>query len=233
MMDKVALVTGTRKGIGFALARHLLTQGWVVVGCSRKAADIQSKNYRHYCLDITDESAVVRMIREVRRDIAPLNALINNAGSASMNHILLTPAQTCDALFKTNVTGSFIALRECAKQMARQKKGRIINISSVAAPLGLAGESIYAASKAAIESLTRTAAKELGTYGITVNAIGPTPIDTDLVRTVPKEAIDLLIQHQAIRRKGTMADVANCVDFFLRDESDFITGQTLYLGGIS
>ena len=124
-------------------------------------------------------------------------------------------------------------MRECAKQMSRNKYGRIINFSSVATPLNLEGEAIYAASKAAIESLTRTSAKELGPYGITVNAIGPTPIDTDLIRMVPKEAIDALIARQGIQRLGTVDDIINCVDFFLRKESAFISGQTIYLGGVS
>ena len=117
--------------------------------------------------------------------------------------------------------------------MSRQKKGRIINLSSIAAPLNLEGEAVYAASKAALESLTRTAAKELGSLGITVNAIGPTPIDTDLTRTVPKEAIDSLVQKQAIQRLGTTQDLIKCVDFFLDEESDYITAQTLYLGGVA
>ena len=232
-MSRVVLITGTRKGIGFNLAEHLLAQGWIVVGCSRGEPQIESKNYHHYCLDVTDEQAIVHMVREIKRQLGPIDALINNAGIASMNHILLTPTQTCSTLFETNVVGSFTVLRECAKQMTRQKRGRINNISSVATPLNLEGESIYAASEAAIESLTRTAAKELGAYGITVNAIGPTPIDTDLIRTVPKETIEKLIQRQAIQRTGTIADIANCVDFFLRDESEFVTGQTLYLGGIA
>ena len=231
-MSKIALITGTRKGIGFVLAEHLLSKGWVVAGCSRRKAEIKSANYHHYCLDITDEKAVVDMVRHIKRQIAPIYALINNAGIASMNHILLTPTQTCRSIFETNVTGSFTILRECAKQMKRQKEGRIINISSVAAPLNIEGEAIYSASKAAMESLTRTAAKELGHFGITVNAIGPTPIDTDLIRTVPKETMSSLIKRQAIQRLGTPADIANCTDFFLREESSFITGQTLYLGGI-
>ena len=232
-MSKVALITGTRKGIGLALAEHLLSQGWIVAGCSRRDAAIESANYHHYCLDISDEKAVVEMIRKIRRQSGPIHALINNAGIASMNHIVLTTKETCRSIFETNFIGGFIALRECAKQMIRQKQGRIINISSVATPLNLEGEAVYAASKAAVESLTRTAARELGPYGITVNAIGPTPIDTDLIRTVPEEAIDKLVQRQAIQRLGTVADVANCVDFFLKNESAFITGQTLYLGGIS
>lgn len=232
-MNKVALVTGTRKGIGFALAEYLISKGWIVFGCSRKEAEIKSANYHHYCLDITNEKDVVHMVREIKRRFGSIYALINNAGIASMNHVLLTPIQTCRSVFETNVTGSFILLRECAKQMSQKKRGRIVNISSVATPLNLEGEAVYAASKAAIESLTRITARELGTYGITVNAIGPTPIDTDLIRTVPKETIDQLIKRQAIQRLGTPADITNCIDFFLREESDFISGQVIYLGGIS
>ena len=232
-MSKVACITGTRKGIGRHLAEHLLAQGWLVAGCSRRAADIESENYRHYRVDVTDERAVVSMVRQIKRDLGPIHALINNAGTASMNHILLTPEKSYHSVFDTNVLGSFLLLRECAKQMSRQKKGRIINFSSVASALDLEGEALYAASKSAIESLTRTASKELAPYGITVNAIGPTPIDTDLIRLVPKESIDGLIMRQAIKRLGTFDDITNCVDFFLDDASSFITGQTLYLGGVS
>ena len=232
-MKHLALITGTRKGIGRALAEHLLEKGWTVAGCSRQPTDIQSKNYHHFSLDVADEAAVVAMVRSIKREIGPIYALINNAGIASMNHLLLTPAETCRSIFETNVSGSFICMRECAKQMSQQKKGRIVNLSSIASPLNLEGEAIYAASKAALESLTRTAAKELGPVGITVNAIGPTPIDTDLTRTVPGEAIDSLLQRQALPRLGTMPDIINCVDFFLDEKSDFITGQTLYLGGVA
>lgn len=101
-----------------------------------------------------------------------------------------------------------------------------------AVPLKLAGEAIYAASKAAVETLTAVLARELGGFGITVNAVGPVPIDTDLTRGVPPDKIAALVERQAIPRRGTAADVANVIDFFLADASGMVTGQTLYLGGV-
>ena len=117
--------------------------------------------------------------------------------------------------------------------MSRSGGGRIINFTSVANPLNLEGEAIYAASKAAVESLTKTAAKELSGMDITVNAIGPTPIETDLIKFVPKEKIEALVKQQSIQRLGTYEDILNTVDFFIKPESNFITGQILYLGGVN
>jgi 3-oxoacyl-[acyl-carrier protein] reductase len=231
-MSRIACITGTRKGIGRYLADHLLKQGWTVVGCSRRESDLQHKNYHHFCVDVTDEDAVVTMVRKIKRELAPINALINNAGTASMNHILLSPKKSYDRIFNTNVLGTYLLLRECGKQMSRNGGGRIINFSSIAAPLNLEGEALYAASKASVESLTRTAAKELADYGITVNAIGPTPIETDLIKNVPEASIQALLKRQAIARFGKYEDIANCIDFYLREESNFITGQTIYLGGV-
>ncbi|MGZ0708148.1 SDR family NAD(P)-dependent oxidoreductase [Coraliomargarita sp. W4R53] len=231
-MSRIACITGTRKGIGRHLAEYLLAQGWTVVGCSRRESDLEHANYHHYCVDVTDETAVVAMVRQIKRAVGPIYALINNAGTASMNHILLSPKKSYDRIFDTNVLGTFLLLRECGKQMSRHGGGRIINFSSIAHPLNLEGEALYAASKAGVESLTRTASKELAGYGITVNAIGPTPIETDLIKNVPTDSMQALLQRQAIPRFGTYEDVVNCIDFFLRDESAFVTGQTIYLGGV-
>lgn len=232
-MKRVACITGTRKGIGLYLAQYLLEKGWTVVGCSRRESDLQHENYRHFCVDVTDEDAVVAMVRKIKREVGPIYALINNAGTASMNHILLSPKKSYDRIFDTNVLGTYLLLRECGKQMSRSGGGRIINFSSIATPLNLEGEALYAASKASVESLTRTAAKELADYGITVNAIGPTPIETDLIKNVPEASMQALLKRQAIARFGNYEDIANCVDFYLRDESNFITGQTIYLGGVA
>jgi 3-oxoacyl-[acyl-carrier protein] reductase len=148
-----------------------------------------------------------------------------------MNHAMLTPWETVDRVLKTNVGGTFLFCREAAKVMSRPRGGRIVNFTTVAVPLRLEGEAIYAASKAAVESLTAILAKEFGPLGITVNAVGPGPIRTELLQGVPPEKLDDLLRRLAIRRFAEPADVANVIDFFLRPESDLVTGQVIYLGG--
>jgi 3-oxoacyl-[acyl-carrier protein] reductase len=228
----VMLVTGTRKGIGRFLCEHYLDQGWTVVGCSREASDLTHPHYSHFCLDVGDEAAVVSMLRAVSRAHKRLDVLINNAGIASMNHAMLTPKSTMTRIFETNVFGTFLFAREAAKLMGRRKYGRIVNFATVATPLKLEGEAAYAASKAAVVSLTEVLAREMAPFGITVNAVGPTPVPTDLVGSVPEAKMTALIARQAIPRYGEMRDVLNVIDFFIRPESDFVTGQTLYLGGV-
>lgn len=229
---KTIVITGTRKGIGKALAENYLAAGWKVVGCSRGESSIAHEHYQHFVLDVSDEDAVVAMARQIKASHGSVDALLNNAGIASMNHALLTPVSTVNRILQTNVVGTFLFCREMAKLMRRTKNGRIINFTTVAHPLNLEGEAIYAASKAAVESLTRILARELAELKITVNAIGPTPIETDLIRGVPQAKMDALLARQAVRRMGTVKDVINAVDFYLREESDFITGQVLYLGGV-
>lgn len=228
----VMVITGTRKGIGRFLAEHYLEQGWIVAGCSRDDSDLQHPDYRHFCLDVADEKAVTAMLRAVSREFGRLDALLNNAGIASMNHALLTPKSTIERIFQTNVFGTFLFCREAAKLMSRRKYGRIVNFATVATPLKLEGEAVYAASKAAVVSLTEVLAREVAGLGVTVNAVGPTPVPTDLVGSVPEAKMTALIARQAIPRYGEMRDVLNVVDFFIRPESDFVTGQTLYLGGV-
>ncbi|MDX2111082.1 MAG: SDR family oxidoreductase, partial [Verrucomicrobiota bacterium] len=207
--DKVVLVTGTSRGLGRAIVGHYLELGHVVVGCSRKPSDLVHARYRHYELDVTDESAVVSMIRDLVKTHGRLDVLVNNAGIASMNAFALTPTASVRRILETNVIAPFVMMREAAKIMMRARRGRMVNFTSVAVPLNLEGEAIYAASKAALESLTRTAAREFGQHGITVNAIGPTPIKTDLIRGVPEAKLDALIQRQAIPRYGEIDDVLN------------------------
>ena len=231
-MKKVFVITGTSRGIGRELAQNYLDAGHIVAGCSRGEPAIEHENYRHFALAVNDEKAAVKMIRAVKKEFGRIDILLNNAGIASMNHVLTTSVASVEKIFATNFLGTFIFTREAAKIMMRQKQGRIVNYSTIASALRLEGEAIYAASKAAIENFTQTAAKELADFNITVNAVGPTPVKTDLIKTVPKQKMDELLKKQAIKRFGTFNDVKNTVDFFIDDKSDFITGQIIYLGGV-
>jgi 3-oxoacyl-[acyl-carrier protein] reductase len=232
-MSRVIIITGTRKGLGKMLAEHYLSFGDKVFGCSRRMGSIEHPNYKHFSLDVSSETDVVAMVREVYKTTKRIDVLINNAGVASMNHVLLTPFSTVEKLFATNYFGTFLMCREVSKIMSRQKNGRIVNYSTVAVPLNLEGELVYSSSKAAVEQLTRVLAKELGMNGVTVNAIGPTPISTDLIKNVPENKIQELIEQQSVKRLGIFEDVLNVVDFFIAPQSNFITGQIVYLGGIN
>lgn len=232
-MNKIVIITGSRKGLGLLLSNYFLEQGDIVYGCSRKSSNIVSTNYTHFMLDISDETGVIGMIRHIYKIHKRIDILINNAGAASMNHVLLTPYSTAQKLFNTNFMGTFLMCREVAKYMIRQKEGRIINYTTVAVPLNLQGELVYSSSKAAVEQLTKVLAAEVGESGVTVNAVGPTPISTDLIKNVPVEKIEELIQYQSIKRLGVFDDVLNVIKFYIAPESNFITGQIIYLGGIN
>ena len=237
MSERVILITGTRKGIGEALAKHYLSLGDTVIGCSRTMPDWANETeygkYKHFIADVSDERTVKPIFSFIHKNFGHLDVLINNAGIASMNHSLLTPMETVRNVLSTNTMGTFLFCREAAKVMKKKKYGRIVNFSTVATPLSLEGEAIYAASKAAIVSLTRTLAKEFADFGITVNAVGPTPVHTDLIKNVSEEKINRLLSHQSIKRYGKFEDVINVIDFYTKHESEFITGQVIYLGGIA
>lgn len=240
---KVFIITGTRKGIGKELALHFLKEGHIVCGCSRGKSSIDHSNYHHFELDVNNEVQVINMVKTIKKQFGRIDILLNNAGIASMNHILLTPYQTMKNVFSTNVFGTFLFIREVGKIMSQsarilKKQGeiphfRIVNFSTVAVPLRLEGEAIYASSKSAIANLTQVASFELSEFGITVNAIGPTPIPTDLIKNVPKHKIDALLQRQAIKRFGTFQDCLNVIKFFIDEQSDFVSGQIIYLGGVN
>lgn len=233
-MDKpITLITGTSKGIGKHLANHYLSKGHTVVGCSRHQPEWSSDlDYVHHALDVADEKAVCGLMRSIKREYGRLDHLINNAGIASMNHSLLTPLSTVLKVMNTNFVGTFLFCREAAKLMGKHNFGRIVNFTTVAVPLKVEGEAVYASAKAAVLTLTQILAKEFADFNITVNSIGPTPVETDLVRAVPKDKIEKLLSMQAIKRYGTFEDIDNVVDFYLQKESCFVTGQTLFLGGV-
>ncbi len=229
----VLIVTGSRKGIGRHLAEHYLAQGYLVEGCSRGASDLKDPSYRHHEVDVASEKSVRAMIADVTRRHGRIDAVLNNAAIATMNHVLLTPAATANRMLEVNVTGTMLVCRDAAKVMIRRKFGRIVNFTTIVAPIALAGEAIYAASKSAVVTLTRILAYELGQWGITCNSFGATPIMTDMIKGVPQDKIDAVVNNLAIKRLGTPEDCANVCDFFLSKNSDNITGQVIYLGGVT
>lgn len=228
----IILITGTRKGIGRKIAGYYLSKGDKVIGCSRKPSDLSHKNYTHYQLDVTDEVAVLGLFKDLRKNGGKLDVLVNNAGIASMNHSFLTPLTTAKNILETNVIGTFLFSREAAKLMKKNKWGRIINFVTFAIPFKLEGEAIYAASKAAVVTLTQILSKEFADYGITVNAIAPPAVQTDLIKGVPKEKIDRLLKRQSIHRFGEPEEICNVIDFFVKKESSLITGEVIYMGGV-
>jgi 3-oxoacyl-[acyl-carrier protein] reductase len=231
-MSNVIVISGTRKGIGLYLAEYYLSKGFKVIGCSRRETSLSHSNYIHYYLDVSNENAVAGMTREIYKEFGKIDILINNAGIAMMNHLVLTPIKKIDEITRTNYYGTFLLTREIAKKMILRKYGRIINFSSVAVPLALEGEAVYASMKSAIEMFTKISSKELANYNITVNAVAPAPVETDLIKNVPPDKISALLEKQAIKRFTKYEDISNVTDFFIDAKSNFITGQIIYLGGV-
>ncbi|HZN35594.1 MAG TPA: SDR family oxidoreductase [Pirellulaceae bacterium] len=226
------LITGASRGLGRALAEHYVERGDAVVGCSRGPATLEHPQYSHVAADVTDEAAVQRLCDQVRERCGGLDVLLNNAGVGRMLPVALTPLATARRLVDVNFLGTFLLTHAAVRLLRHSPAGRIVNFTSIAVPLRLEGEAIYAAAKSAVETFTRVVAKELGPLGITCNAVGPSPIRTDLLRNVPEEKLQALIDRQAIRTWAEPQDVINIVDFFLKPESRHVTGQVLYLGGL-
>ena len=233
MSGRHILITGATRGIGRCLAEHYLAKGDRVIGCGRGETAIAHDGYTHVQLDVCDEDAVRELFAMIRLRFGHLDALINNAGVASMNVVALTPVAVARRVVETNFLGTFVFTHGGIRLLRRSRHPRIVNLTSVAVPLSLEGEAVYAASKSAIETFTRIAARELGPWGITCNAVGPSPVRTDLTRGVPEEAMARLLARQAVPRWAEVSDVANVVDFFLHPASAFVTGQVMYLGGVS
>jgi 3-oxoacyl-[acyl-carrier protein] reductase len=232
MTPRHVLITGTSRGIGEALAEHYLAIGDHVVGCGRSPSSLTHERYTHCALDVTDAGAVDRLFKELKQRFKTLDVLINNAGVASMNAVALTPVEVARRVMETNFIAAFNFTRESIRMMRKSPAARIVNVSTVAVPLRLEGEAVYAASKSALETFTRIAAKEVAPCGITCNAVGPCPIRTKLTAGVPDAKIQTIIDAQAVRRWAVPADVVNVIDFFLRPESAMVTGQVVYLGGV-
>jgi 3-oxoacyl-[acyl-carrier protein] reductase len=204
-----------------------------VVGCSRGTEDsLQAPNYTHYRVDITSEPEVVQLFRQIRARFGRLDVAINNAAvKPAIALSLMTSHEAAAKTLVTNVLGTFVVSREAAKIMMRRKWGRIINFSSMAARHEVEGEAIYAASKAAIQSITRVMAKEFFRYGITCNVVAPSAVETDMAAAVSATALQEILARNAIPEKGAMSDISNTIDWLIKPESQAITGQLIFLGG--
>jgi len=225
-----ALITGTSQGLGLALAERLLADGWTVHGFARGAQTLAHERFTAHAVDITDESAVRAAVVAVAA-AGRIDLLINNAGAAALNAFLLTPGSVAEHLMRVNYLGTFHCLQSVGKVMVRQRGGLVINLTTVAVPLSLEGEAAYVASKAAVEALTKVAAKELAPQGVRVAAFGLGPVDTRLTRAVPKAALAKI--NDAIGRpQGTTMKEA--VDFILSRISvpDLKSGSVEYFGTV-
>ena len=228
---KVALVTGARKGIGLALARHFLAGDATVIGLGRAEAGIEHPSYHHLSCDVRDATALRATFQEISRRW-PLHIVVNNAGVLDSKHSFMLPASSAAEMLATNLLGPFLVSREAAKVMKRTGWGRIISIGSMAAALEPVGDSVYAASKAGLVTLTNVLARELAPFGVTCNTVGVTAIESDMLDQLPRQAVDRIIEGLAVPRYAEEDDIFNVVDFFASERSSYITAQTVYLGGI-
>lgn len=226
-MDTV-VVTGASRGLGRHCAEQLNAAGYRVIGFGRTPDP--SAPFEMRIADVADPESVAAAMRDLRSDTSVF-ALINSAGIASMNLVVTTPSETVRRIVETNLLGTIFCCQQIAPALIRRGEGRIINFSTLGVPLAIKGEAIYIASKAGVEAFSRVFARELAPHGITVNAVSPGPIDTDLIAKVPREKVDAVVRQQIIPRQGTPDDVWNIVSLLLARESSMISGQVLHVGG--
>ena len=227
-MTETIVVTGASRGIGRYCAERLQKTGYRVIGLARTQRDEAPFDMR--LCDVTDVDSVKAAFADLRRDRS-LCALINAAGVASMNLTLTTPADTVRRIVETNLVGTIYCCQAAVPSMIRRGNGRVVNFSTIAVPLALKGEAPYVASKAGVEGFTRTFAREMADHGITVNAIAPGPIKTDLISKVPQDKIDDVVRQQILQRQAEPEDVFDLITLLLSAQSSMITGEVLHLGG--
>ena len=239
LSGKVAIVTGASRGIGRAIAVQLARRGALVVAAARgtnaaeTVAAIEAAGGRAdaQALDVTDPASVEAMVAGVLARHGRLDILVNNAGIARDGLMLRMKRDDWDQVLATNLTAAFTCVQAVLKPMVRQRGGRIVSISSVVGQSGNAGQANYAASKAGLIGFTKSLAREVASRNITVNAVAPGLIDTDMTKAVADRATGDWMAQIPMGRIGTPDDVAAAVCFLASDEASYITGQVVAVNG--
>ncbi|MEO0326245.1 MAG: 3-oxoacyl-[acyl-carrier-protein] reductase [Myxococcota bacterium] len=239
--DKVALVTGGSRGIGRAIAEALAGAGALVVLTYRTGADAAAEavagiesaggQAEAVALDVADTASVEAVVKDVAKRHGRLDVLVNNAGISKDGLLLRVKPADLEVTFATNVAGSLFAAKAAIRPMMKQRGGRIIQLSSVVGESGNPGQAVYSASKAALLGLTKSLAREYASRGITVNAVAPGYITTDMTAALPDEATAAFVDQTPLGRAGTPAEVAAAVLFLASDEAGYITGQVIRVNG--
>ena len=238
---RVALVTGGSRGIGRAIAVELARAGAQVVftyvsnpeaaaETEKAIAEAGGRGRAQRC-DVADHEALEALVAQTLQEHGRLDIAVNNAGIARDQLILRMKPEDFDAVIATNLRGAWSVCRAALKPMVKQRWGRIINLSSVVAQMGNPGQSNYAASKGGVEALTRSLAREVGSRSITVNAVAPGFIDTDMTRDLPDAAKKGLAERIPLGRLGSAEDVAGVVRFLCSDAAAYVTGQVIHVNG--
>ncbi|EOA9021340.1 TPA: 3-oxoacyl-[acyl-carrier-protein] reductase [Staphylococcus aureus] len=240
-MTKSALVTGASRGIGRSIALQLAEEGYNVAvnyaGSKEKAEavveEIKAKGVDSFAIqaNVADADEVKAMIKEVVSQFGSLDVLVNNAGITRDNLLMRMKEQEWDDVIDTNLKGVFNCIQKATPQMLRQRSGAIINLSSVVGAVGNPGQANYVATKAGVIGLTKSAARELASRGITVNAVAPGFIVSDMTDALSDELKEQILTQIPLARFGQDTDIANTVAFLASDKAKYITGQTIHVNG--
>jgi 3-oxoacyl-[acyl-carrier protein] reductase len=237
LSGKNALVTGSTRGIGRAIAETLAGAGARVAVVGRdlqkaqEAAAAIGSGAQGFACDVTDTAAVTKLVSDVETAFGSIDILVNNAGITRDNLVMRLKDEDWDGVQNANLRGAFASIRAVSRGMMKRRSGRIINVSSIVGIIGNKGQANYAASKAGLIALTKSVAKELGSRNILVNAVAPGFIDTEMTAAMTPEARAALGQQIALERLGDPKDVAAAVAFLASDLASYITGQVLVVDG--